>query len=135
MTNIATAAKALEASAQEAIDNGAAVDCGHLNVGEGFAQGDVAMVLLAAVPTGATPTTRPDNGQVAPGTSKGSRHLIEDVDAKFFTVNDGNPLSDLVVSCERSFVLSHPEHANVTFDPGTYRVVHQQNEARERVRD
>jgi len=111
-----------------------------MSPGEGYPQGDIVLKMIEALPSSAVqvPWEHGDR-QIAPGTSRGSRHCIPSRFqgyVRFFSINDGNPLSDLVITAEVPFDLVHPEHADhVGYPPGIYRVKHQQNAQRERVLD
>lgn len=122
----------------ERIDASQPVELKELLPGRAFAQGDVGVAALERLPQGATQEAMPPTGQVAPGTSKGSRHCIARQDHRHVTVyrlSDGDPLSDLCLIAKEKWTLEHPDHGNVTFPSGCYRIHHQQNETFERVRD
>lgn len=108
-----------------------------LAVGQMMCQGDVGILRLAELPKKATPIELPANRQVAPGTTKGSRHCAHG-DLKFFRF-PGDPLSDLAVrALADSWTLEHPEHGHVTVrcaHGDLFQFVHQQNEQRQRVMD
>jgi hypothetical protein len=72
--------------------------------------------------------------QLAPGTSKGSRHVVEG--AKVYSPETSDILHGPVIVAEQAFVVTHPEHPDYTFGPGTYRVGYQLDaKTRERVAD
>ena len=135
--NVSEIGNKLRSSADERIDCGAPQTVPTMSPGQGFAQGDVGIIMLSAVPNCAEAISPPEGRQVAPGNTKGSRHIVADTDkVKFFRVEDGDVLSDLALDAHDSgFTLLHPEHADVTFPKGIYRIVHQQNEQRQRVLD
>ncbi len=138
METIQQANEALRTRSHECIDNGAAVDVPAMQPGTCWAQGDVGVLRLAELPAKSKKTEWPMNGQVAPGNTKGSRHIVPDEfrgAVQFYRVSDGDDLSDLAVEAKEPWTLTHPEHGDCTFQAGTYRLVHQQNEQRERVRD
>lgn len=145
--NTSTAIAELRTSSDECIDNGAAIkipeagfrladDCRGSN-GEGIPQGDIMLVAIPEIPSGAVEIEAAGDKQLAEGNSKGSRHVIPGRFAvNLFRVNDGDDLSDLCVVAEAPFDLEHPEHADhIGYPAGWYRVRHQQNAQRERVRD
>ena len=81
------------------------------------------------------------NGQLAQGTSKGSRHIADGKSQAY----EGSTrptycseevfLGPCVVSTER-FTVTHPEHADVCLPAGTYQITHQMDaRTLERVRD
>ena len=138
MTTIKEATKLLEASALECIDNGAAVNVPAMQPGMVQCQGDVGVMCLESLPDASRKCEWPIGGQVAPGNTKGSRHIVpEEYKAvvQFYEVRDGDPLSDFAVEASGPWTLTHPEHGDCTFQAGVYRLLHQQNEQRERVRD
>lgn len=132
----------LNASAAESIDNSQPVTVPEaMSVGDMLPQGDIGLHMIAELPSAASRIGEPWKGdfQLAPGNSKGSRHMIpqrfEGV-VKIYRVSDGDPLSDLAIEADGKFDLTHPEHADhIGYPPGVYRVRHQQNAQRERVLD
>ena len=135
--NISEIGNQLRQAAAERIDCGAPQVVPTMSPGQGFAQGDVGIIMLDALPQSARKIGAPQGRQIAPGNTKGSRHIVDAAnEVKFFRVDDGDMLSDLALDATASgFTLRHPEHADVTFPSGIYRIVHQQNEKRERVLD
>lgn len=126
------------AEAAERIDSSQPVTLDELAPGRAFAQGDVAILALAKRPTGWREIEMPPNGQIAPGNTKGARHCLateSQAVVKIYRIDDGDRLSDLGIVAKAPWTLEHPEHAWVTFPAGVYRVLHQQNEQRERVLD
>ena len=137
-TAINTAGNALRQSAAEKIDNGAPVIVPELQVGYMWAQGDVGVLRIDSLPREAHKEPMPPTGQIAPGNTKGSRHCIAQEHqghVEFYRVNDRDALSDVCLKALKPWRLEHPEHADCTFEAGTYRILHQQNEQMERVRD
>lgn len=132
----------LRAHADECIDNGEPVHIpAAMSVGDGLPQGDIVLVKIQAIPPAAKMEKWPESGdlQLAPGDSRGSRHCIP---AKYagavtvYSVNDGNPLSDVILEATGKFDLTHPEHADhLGYPTGVYRVHHQQTAQRTRVLD
>lgn len=78
--------------------------------------------------------------QLAPGNTKGSRHIVEGkvklyegniVDDEF-----GSALTGPVIVADERFTVTHPEHADVSLPSGTYQVGYQADpRTRERVAD
>ncbi len=124
-------------AARENIDNSKPVfvEDGSMAVGHAKRQGDVAVEMIGKLPKRAVKVKRPDNGQVAPGNTKGSRHCVSDVKVDFYEVDDGDQLSNICIVAYERWELKHPEHADYSFPKGTYRVHHQQNEQFERILD
>jgi hypothetical protein len=131
-TSIKEALKALEGS-HERIDCSQPVMVPDMQPGMMWAQGDVGIMRIAKLPQGSAPMGRPENGQVAPGTSDGSRHWVAQVEGIAWFRFDGDPLSDIAVKADVQWTLTHPDHAHCTFGPGLYQFIHEQNEQRRRV--
>lgn len=108
-------------------------------VGQHVRQGDVYLLRLAKRPTCFATATK--NRQLAPGASKGSRHVAEGTAVKLFTApeRDGRPAMAklpgvkggdrlLVGACVEAadrFIVSHPEHAHHSLPAGCYAVLFQ----------
>lgn len=130
----------LRTASDECIDNGAAVNVpAAMSPGDMLPQGDIGLLMLDSLPSGAVEIDPPQGGQLAPGNTKGSRHCIPERfhgSLKFYRVQDGDDLSDLAIEASEPFDLEHPEHADhIGYPAGIYRVRHQQNELRQRVID
>jgi hypothetical protein len=72
---------------------------------------------------GEAPTT-----QLAPGTTIGSRHIVETPSAKVHLRKDATPLQGPIVVAPEGLLISHPKHAD--FDirlPGCYEVTFPQD--------
>ena len=72
--------------------------------------------------------------QLAPGTSRGSRHCL-DIDsiqnAKFYKVTRANALQGPVWVNEQETLVTHPEHGDQLLAPGIYFVTYQRQHAEE----
>jgi len=124
----------------EEIDLSKAVQVPPLEMGDIFPQGDIALTMIKSLPSKKTPVSWAGGDmQLAPGTTRGSRHCIPgkfSSDVSIYRINDGDVLSDLVLEARAPFDLTHPEHADhLGYLAGFYRVVHQQNEQRQRILD
>ena len=95
------------------------------SISDVWRQGDVYIELLAGVPHGAVHENKP-NLQLAPGTTQGSRHILDSLAGVTMyrlatpTVLDG-PILD--VATERT--ITHPEHGNIILPPGVYGITYQ----------
>lgn len=95
-------------------------------------QGDVDFVLLPSRPervAKASPVS-----QLAPGTSKGSRHCIrlEDVaKIQFWKLPNPNPLQGLILEFAEPIVIEHPEHGDQQLHAGVWFVKFQRRHADE----
>lgn len=132
----------LRQSSDECIDNSEPVRVpAAFAPGDMLPQGDIGLQMLDQLPSSWREDTWPAQGdlQLAPGQSKGSRHMIARKFAthiRIFRIDDGDALSDLGIEASEPFDLTHPEHADhLGYPAGVYRVRHQQNEQRERVID
>lgn len=109
-----------------------------LAVGQWIRQGDVMLLRIAKRPDCyATKTT---NHQLAPGTSKGSRHIVDgpvtlhtapEADARSAIAKlPGTTTSRLLlpgpcVDASERFTLTHPEHAHHSLPAGVYVTIYQ----------
>ncbi len=103
-----------------------------IEVGQWARQGDIAVQRVDEEPR----TKRTADRQLAPGNTKGSRHILE---GKVDAYEGGGDLLEgpLLIARER-FTVTHPEHAHISLPSGTYRVTYQrdlQMEERARVMD
>lgn len=129
------AVEILRSGARERIDCGEPVEVPEMVPGYMWAQGDVGILRIEKLPSSACVIPAPPGGQIAPGNTQGSRHCVDSDVATIYRVSDGDPLSDLCVVATEAWWLRHPEHADCKFQAGTYRILHQQNEQRQRVLD
>jgi hypothetical protein len=111
-----------------------------------YRQGDVLLIAVSQddVPTN-TKEIRRDHGKaiLAHGEVTGHHHAILDPDAELVGVpGDGQKLVTadqaaslyLLVHGTSPVALTHQEHATITIDPGTYRVVRQREYTPEQIR-
>lgn len=101
--------------------------------GDKWRQGDIYIELLDAVPTSFSPAKC--ERQLAPGTSKGSRHIL-DREVEMFVAPHADALTGPVFKTAGATV-THPEHGDVELPAGIYRITYQRAYADElrRVRD
>ena len=88
--------------------------------GDLYAQGDVNFLVLAEIPPQAKPTA--PVRQLAPGTTRGSRHCIAEADVggvEFFAFADPQPLEGPVLKFNRQTRIEHPEHGDHLYAAGT----------------
>lgn len=127
--NATTAYRAIKTHAEE-IKNDELQRVETCSVGDAWAQGDVLLVCLEAVPQGAerVKTER----QLAPGTSQGSRHLLDALGGiVMYRLPNPTPLDGPVIEAERRFVVTHPEHGDISLPAGVWGVVYQRQFAEE----
>ena len=87
-------------------------------------QGDIYIRKLDEVPVDATPLHNHD-GQLAPGTSRGSRHCIDPATVKFFAPAFADALTGPLFVVEDECTITHPEHGHITLPAGCYAVTYQ----------
>jgi hypothetical protein len=89
-------------------------------------QGDINILRLAAVPEGMVQVEK--QAQLAPGTSRGSRHCIKAEDLKhctFYAFLDANPLEGPVIVMDDTTTIEHPEHRDYVFPAGVVAIGYQ----------
>lgn len=99
-------------------------------IGVPVAQGDINLWLLPKLPDGAI-EAYPDR-QLAPGTTKGSRHCIKTSDmnsVKFYKLVNSNPLQGGVMIFSREVTIEHPEHGDQIWPAGIVAVTYQRRHA------
>lgn len=80
--------------------------------GKKFArQGDLYFTKLAVVPSDARPWTLP-HGQLVPGNTQGSRHAVDLVRVRLYTLAHPTALDGPVIEAPDGVVISHPEHGD-----------------------
>ena len=99
-----------------------------------FRQGDIYITKLESVVGNPSEVVL----QLAPGTTKGSRHMLDSPDGvSMYRILDADALTGPVIqtTCERT--ITHPEHGNVVLPPGVYGITYQRAYASElrRVQD
>lgn len=97
--------------------------------GNAVHQGDVYLLLLDKLPDNLTKVT---DRQLAPGTTKGSRHVAEG-DVEIFVARHRSPLTGPVVRAKDTWFLRHPEHADHQLPAGDYQVIYQQDHAQDEI--
>ena len=112
---------------------------GTLSIGDWHAQGDVMFLRLESVPAGSKLVKNPQP-QLAPGNSRGSRHIVKAEDMthlKFYTIAKKTPLDGPVVEADAHWEVTHPDHGHVIMPKGIYQLRYQRQYAKvlKRVRD
>lgn len=99
--------------------------------GDCWRQGDVYITLLDGVPQGAKQDAKPDP-QLAPGTTKGSRHILDSLDGvTCYQLHNATVLEGPVLDVTKEREVTHPEHGNVILPPGVYGITYQRAYAEE----
>lgn len=103
-------------------------------VGKSIRQGDIYLTRIDGVPS--ANTKEEQSGQLAPGSTQGSRHTVQlsKTLQVFSNPSNNSPLRGPVVSSSKDFTLSHPEHADFKLPAGDYQVTYQQDWAEEELR-
>lgn len=108
----------------ETIKNDDPHDLSNLEPGEQWVQGDVRVVRLpdAFEVDVHCVALRDFDGQVAPGTTIGSRHILDSLDGvTAYTLRHASELDGPVIVTTEPRTLTHPEHGDcVGLPPGTY---------------
>lgn len=103
-----------------------------------YAQGDVYITRLDALPSGVT-EMKDMQRQLAPGETQGSRHLLRHLDGvKMYKRNSAQECDGPVLQLTQVNDIEHPEHGNLcNIAPGFYAITYQQtgDQMRRRVRD
>lgn len=112
-------------------------DCLRLRFGAGaevgavLRHGDLYFTKMAAVPAGAKLIEKPDP-QLAPGTTQGSRHILDSLHGvKVYAVANPTPLDGPVLDVATERTVGHPEHKPIVLEPGVYACTHQRAYAQE----
>jgi len=101
-------------------------------VGQYLPQGDINILRLDKVPDGMVRVA--PTAQLAPGTSRGSRHCIKAEDLQYCTFYgflDANPLEGPVIVFNRSITIEHPEHRDYVWPAGAIAIGYQRRYADE----
>ena len=112
-------------------------DCSAMVPGDPAArQGDVYVWPIPAIPNGST-KIEAGSGQVAPGTTRGSRHRVVEIESvTFYRLESPNALQGPVIDAPEGFTLVHgdgaeDDHAPMKFGPGVYAITYQRDHAEE----
>lgn len=110
----------------------------NMKVGQVVRQGDVYLKMIKS-PEIDESYAEYRNNQIAPGNTKGSRHIVSG-NVKMFIKKEmsrqDNATTGPVISASEEFCVTHPEHAHMQLPAGDYQVTYQLNFAQQhRVRD
>lgn len=97
--------------------------------GDTWRQGDLYVEFVSKLPQ---TTTAPQNPKLAPGNTKGSRHILDSLEG--VTIRQKlhpNPLDGPILSLSTERTISHPEHGDLILPPGTYEISYQRAFAKE----
>lgn len=129
MQNTKSAAEAREQVAQAAVKKQDVRRVESMEKGDVVRQGDV---YLVRIEDGAGVGAERKNNQLAPGVSKGSRHILSGPATTYEPVgvpsgcgiSDTALLGPVVVASDR-VVVTHPEHAHIDLPAGKYQCLYQ----------
>lgn len=98
--------------------------------GDEIRQGDI---YLYPVEVSAPLSKKLATKQLAPGTTQGSRHIVEG-NVELFDAKMRDPLVGPIVVAKERFTVTHPEHAHISLPSGTYECRYQQDFEAEEIR-
>lgn len=99
------------------------------SAGDYWRQGDLYITLLGAVPLQFA-NCKVDR-QLAPGTTKGSRHILSHSQVRMYRHPNADVLTGPVIECKRRVTVTHPEHGDIVLPPGVYGITYQRAYAEE----
>lgn len=108
-----------------------------IKINEHVRQGDIYVRRIKNI----TGSVKIQSRQLAPGNTKGSRHIVADsISVNLFDGYSGNNIPDFMkgpqIEAKEKFVITHPEHAHIELPPGNYQVTYQMDfKRKERVVD
>lgn len=103
-----------------------------LPVGQYIPQGDINIIRLGNVPENAIPSE--PSAQLAPGTTRGSRHCIKADDlskCRFFKLPNPNALQGPIIVFYEPVTIEHPEHGDQVWPECVVAVTYQRRYADE----
>lgn len=104
-------------------------------IGQYIPQGDVNFLVLPDLPPGVEQVE--PSPQLAPGTSRGSRHCIAYQDmqhVEFYRLPNPNPLQGPILKLTQQITIEHPEHGNQVWPAETIIAVTYQRRYAEEIR-
>lgn len=97
-----------------------------MEVGDGWAQGDILVRRLSRVPTRMRPIE--PRAQLAPGSTQGSRHCLSSLEGvAMFALAGFHPLLGPVFKAGRDVTITHLEHGHLLLGPGIYAIEYQRD--------
>ena len=108
----------------------------HIGINKYIRQGDIYIRRIEKI----TGTKKINNRQLATGSTKGSRHMVDDsvelFDGFIFLKNSPKFIFGPQIKAKKCFLITHPEHADFILPAGNYQVSYQGDWIRqEKVRD
>lgn len=93
-------------------------------------QGDLYFARLDSVPRDVVPWPF-DHGQLAPGSTQGSRHTVDTQRVRLWLLAHPTPLDGPIIEAPKGVEVCHPEHGHHVYPPGVYKVTYQRAYATE----
>tara|TARA_Y100000310_G_scaffold213286_1_gene214204 strand:- start:8310 stop:8723 length:414 start_codon:yes stop_codon:yes gene_type:complete len=94
--------------------------------GDAFRQGDIYITKISGVLASKHRLVDQPAAQLAPGTTRGSRHILDSLDGvELYIVKDADALTGPLVVTLKERVVTHPEHGDVILPPGCYAITYQ----------
>jgi hypothetical protein len=93
-------------------------------------QGDLYFARVTALPAGVHPWPFA-HGQLAPGTTQGSRHMVDLAQVRLWLLPAPTPLQGPLIEAPTGCVITHPEHGAHIYPAGIYAVTFQRAYATE----
>lgn len=92
--------------------------------GDCFRQGDLYIEKLDKLPAGCK--RKKPLAQLAPGTTQGSRHILDSLEGvAMYVKSDAAALDGPVLDCTLERTITHPEHGDVVLPIGVYGITYQ----------
>lgn len=100
-----------------------------IKIGEWVRQGDIN---IQRVERSAVKGKEIKDHQLAPGNTKGSRHILETGKrVRILSPGLNDPLQGPFIVAQERFTVTHPEHSNISLPSGSYAVTYQRDLAQE----
>jgi len=109
----------------ESIRNDATHDLrGGMEIGDAWAQGDLLIRRIAAVPPDAQAC--PAEAQLVPGITQGARHCLAELEGiTMYRLAKATPLQGPIFTVADEVTVEHPEHGHVILGAGVYAIEYQ----------
>jgi len=93
-------------------------------------QGDIYLAVLDRIPQDVWRDTNA-SGQLAPGTTQGSRHCVDPHRVWLWHLRIPTALQGPIIEAQDTCTITHPEHGHITLPPGIYQITYQRAYAAE----
>lgn len=92
-----------------------------INIGQIVRQGDLYITRIKKVASSEPWLNR----QLAIGSGRGARHVVNTDNVRLFVPSDNNVLSGPEIVADTEWSLTHPDHCDYVFPPGHYKTSYQ----------